>query len=263
MPVKLHHTVHGNGEPIIMLHGLFGFSRNLRSITDRLSERYKVITVDLRNHGQSGHADSMTYIEMADDIILLMEQLSIDYASLIGHSMGGKVAMTAALQNAALIKQLIVLDISPVRYVRAYGKLFAAMESLPLDTIKNRKDAEIYLNRQIDEAGLSQFLLQNLVRADQGFCWRLNLSAIKSNMEHITGFPAMNADTHFDGPVFLLGGEHSDCIEEKYHKIIYDYFPRAKIKMISNAGHMLHTEQPDIVINEIMAFLQQNISAKP
>ena len=262
MPVKLHHTVHGNGEPIIMLHGLFGSSRNLRSIADSLSERYKVITVDLRNHGQSGHTDSMTYMEMADDIILLMEQLSIDNVSLIGHSMGGKAAMTAALQKQGLIKQLIILDISPVRYAHSYGKLFSAMEGLPLNTLRNRKDAEDYMNLQIDETGLSQFLLQNLVRTEQGFRWRFCLPAIKANIEHITGFPALNTNIHFNGPALFLGGENSDCIETKYHKIIHDYFPRADIQVIANAGHMLHIEQPDMVVRAITAFLQQNLSAK-
>ncbi|MBI4005158.1 MAG: alpha/beta fold hydrolase [Gammaproteobacteria bacterium] len=263
MSVELHHTIHGEGEPIIILHGLFGSSRNWRSIAGKLAEEYQVITVDLRNHGQSGHVDTMTYSEMADDIHHLMTHLSLDKVSLIGHSMGGKVAMMTVLQKPASIKQLIVLDIAPVRYERSYGKLFAAMENLPLDAIRNRKDAEDYLNRQINDAGLSQFLVQNLVRLDQGFTWRLNLPAIKSSIEYIAAFPVLSEDSHFKGPALFLGGENSDCIQAKHHKIIHDYFPRADIKMIANTGHMLHTERPDTVIEAITAFLQQNISAKP
>lgn len=257
MTISLHHNILGDGEPIILLHGLFGSSRNLRSIAGRLSEKYKVVSADLRNHGESGHTDSMTYPEMADDVLQLMDQLSIEQVSLIGHSMGGKVAMITALQKPELIKQLIVLDMAPVRYERSYGKLFTAMEGLPLPAIKNRKDAEDYLNSQINDPELSQFLLQNLVRTQQGFRWRLNLPAIKSGMEHITGFPAMNADIRFNGPTLFLGGENSDCIQTKYHETIHGYFPKANIKMIANTGHMLHTEQPDIVVESMTAFLQR------
>ncbi len=240
MSVRLHHTIHGEGEPIIILHGLFGSSRNWRSIAGILAEKYKIITVDLRNHGQSKHTDTMTYFEMADDIQHLMIHLSLDKVSLIGHSMGGKVAMMTVLQKPAMIKQLIVLDIAPVRYERSYGKLFAAMENLPLDTIKSRKIAEQLMNQQINDPDLCRFLLQNLVRTIKGFQWRLNLPVIKSSIEHITGFPDISADACFNGPTLFLGGENSDCIQTKHYKIIHDYFPKAEIQMIANAGHMIH-----------------------
>src|SRR3970282_637492 len=123
MPAKLHYNIIGEGEPILILHGLFGSSRDWYSIAKILAKDYQVITPDLRNHGQSEHADSMTYTDMAEDVLYLIKELSLDNISLIGHSMGGKVAMVNALLHPSLIEKLIVLDIAPVSYVHRYGKL--------------------------------------------------------------------------------------------------------------------------------------------
>jgi len=255
MPVNLNYNIQGDGEPIIILHGLFGSSRNWRSIANKLSDSYKVITADLRNHGQSDHHESMSYFEMADDLHALIGNLCMDRVSLIGHSMGGKVAMIYALRNSEIIKQLIILDIAPITYEHKYGKLFFAMNSLLLDSIKHRKMAEQAMDQIINDTWMSQFLLQNLVRTDQGFNWRLNLTAIEANIESISGFPDFKSNCKYDRPALFLGGVNSDFITIHHHETIRNYFPDAQIKMIEQAGHMLHIEQPESVLKAISNFL--------
>ncbi len=239
----------------MILHGVFGSARNWQSFARSLAESHRVITVDLRNHGQSEHADSMTYFDMAEDIHALITDLCLDKVTLIGHSMGGKVAMIAALQKSVLIERLIVLDIAPVKYDRNYTGLFKAMSKLPLNTIKNRNEADQYMNEQINDAWLSQFLLQNLVQADQMFQWQFNLAAIQSNIDYVSDFPALS--TQYNGPTLFLGGTESDFINEEYHGAIRNYFPTAAIEMIAQAGHMLHIEQPEVLLDKIKSFLNQ------
>lgn len=214
-----------------------------------------VITADLRNHGQSSHTISMTYPEMAADILQLIGELSLESVFLIGHSMGGKVAMMTALDFPEAIEKLIVLDVAPVRYEHGYGKLFDLMENLPINKIKNRNEAYDFLNREINDPLLSQFLLQNLVRGIQGFQWRINLANIKSNIERITDFPSLKADNRYEKPVLFLSGERSEFIRKEHHKIIHTYFPMADIRIMADAGHMLHAEQPDRVAAVITEYL--------
>jgi len=255
MAVKLHYKILGKGQPIMILHGLFGSSRNWQSIAKVLAENYRVITLDLRNHGQSGHAESMTYTEMAEDVLGLIKELSLENLFLMGHSMGGKVAMVIALLHPLLIEKLVVLDIAPVSYEHRYGKLFQAMQDLPLDQVKNRIEAGTILNNQINDTFLSDFLLQNLNRADNGFQWRLNLPAILDNIEFISGFPDIGPDTQYSRPALFLGGKNSHFIQAEYHNVIRDYFPRASIELIENAGHMLHIEQPEVLVERIRQFI--------
>ncbi len=255
MPAKLHYSIQGEGQAVIILHGLFGSKKNWRSIVKQLSNYYKIISVDLRNHGQSEHTDSMTYFDMAEDIYTLIKTLRLNDVSIIGHSMGGKVAMVTSLQYENLIKELIVVDIAPVKYVHAYEKLFLAMGNLPLKNIKNRNEAEKLLDAQINDRWLTQFLLQNLIRDSQIFQWQLNLQAIKLNIAHISQFPEIDDGVQFNLPTLFLGGTESDFIREEYHETVYGYFPQAQIRMIDNAGHMLHIEQPSIVLESIKAIL--------
>lgn len=255
MTVRLHYNIHGEGAPLIILHGLFGSSRNWQTIAKKLVGNFQVITPDLRNHGMSFHALSMTYTEMAEDILELIRDLSLDNVSLIGHSMGGKVAMINALFHSHVIEKLAVLDIAPVSYEHRYGKLCQAMQNLPLDQINNRNEAGEILNDQINDLFLTQFLLQNLLRAEDGFEWRINLPAIQSNIESISSFPDMGNGKQYDKPALFLGGEKSHFVQPEYHGEIKKHFPNAEIELIENAGHMLHIEQPDIVIDKIRNFL--------
>lgn len=255
MTFRLHYNIHGEGIPVIILHGLFGSSRNWQTAAKTLSEDYQVITPDLRNHGQSFHAQSMTYTEMAEDILELIKTNSLDNVCLIGHSMGGKVAMINALLHSHVIDKLAVLDIAPVSYEHRYGKLFQAMHNLPLDQIKNRNEAGEILNDQINDLFLTQFLLQNLVRTEDGFEWRINLPAIQSNIESISSFPDIPTETRYNKPALFLGGENSHFVQPEYHGEIKKHFPNAEIELIENAGHMLHIEKPEVVVERIRQFI--------
>ncbi len=255
MPIKLNYQIYGEGKPVIILHGLFGSSRNWTSIAKKLSANFRIINVDLRNHGDSDHADTMTYSEMTEDIYQLLNECGLEQASLIGHSMGGKVAMAFALNHQIVIKNLIVLDIAPVSYRREYMHLIEALLRLPVDEIKNRKQADEYLIADIPETSLRQFLLQNLVHDGNGFRWRINLGVIKTSLEYITGFPEAESGTIHNGPVLFLRGENSDYISSENFPDIEKYFPMASIHAIKNAGHWLHAEQPQAVLDKITSFL--------
>lgn len=257
MPVDLHYKSFGQGQPVMILHGLFGSSRNWQTIAKKLADSYQVISVDLRNHGLSKKVDSMTYFEMAEDISHLIKLSGLNNVSIIGHSMGGKVAMITSLLYKDIIQNLVVVDIAPVKYSHTYEKLFLAMNSLPLGNIKNRKDAELYLDNKINDTWLTQFLLQNLIRTDQGYQWQINLSAIELNISHINQFPEIGEYNKFDGAALFIGGVNSEFIKSEFHETIYHYFPAAKIKMMENAGHMLHVEQPEETFNSLKSFLDQ------
>lgn len=256
MPAKLHYKISGSGEPVLILHGLFGSSTNWRSVARALSDDYQVITPDLRNHGLSEHIDTMTYQEMADDIMQLLDDLSLERITLAGHSMGGKVAMINALLYPDRINRLLVLDIAPADYEHRYGKIFHAMQNLPLDSINNRNEAELILNEQFDDLFLVRFLLQNLVRTENGFEWRINLPAIQDNIDLINSFPQLETGKSFDNPVRFLGGKTSDFITPTHLQTIHKYFPGADVDHVENAGHMLHVEQPEKVLDELRLFLR-------
>ena len=255
MPVSLHYNDFGKGKPVIILHGLFGSSRNWKGIATLLASEFRVITVDLRNHGQSGYADSMTYREMAEDVYHLICQLSVKSPTLIGHSMGGKVAMMAALEFQRHIKNLIVLDIAPVNYGHKYGKIFAAINSLQLDQVTCRNEAENIINRTINDLKLTRFVLQNLMRSDTGYQWRINVPKIEENIDLINKFPKNIDNLKWDNPALFLGGQNSSFIQLQFTGAILELFPAAEIELIENAGHMLHIEQPVMVADKIRRFI--------
>ncbi len=255
MPVKLHYNLFGEGPPVIILHGLFGSSRNWQSVAKALSDTHQIITVDLRNHGLSAHTASMSYQDMAGDIHALIRQLSLDDVSLVGHSMGGKAAMMLALSSPEMVSKLAVLDIAPVSYEHRYGKIFHVLQNLPLDMIKNRNEAAKILNNQLEDDFLTQFLLQNLIKDENSFIWRLNIPSLLNNIDLIGGFPEVGSDARYHQPALFLGGRNSHFIQPEHHPVIQSYFPNADIALIDNAGHMLHIEQPVIVIDKLRKFI--------
>lgn len=255
MTIPLHYNTTGAGDPVILLHGLFGSLRNWQAMAGRLGHTHRVITVDLRNHGQSHQAASMTYPEMAEDVLHLVKHLALENVTLIGHSMGGKTAMTCALLQPQTLARLVVLDIAPVAYQYRYGKLFYAMQNLPLATIRNRNEAEHALNEMVNDSKLSRFLLQNLARGVSGYRWRINLATIQNNIEHISEFPQPSPHAVYDRPALFLGGRESHFLQPVHHPAIKAHFPSARIELIDRAGHMLHIEEPDIVLGRIRQFI--------
>ena len=253
--ISLNYTEYGQGRPILILHGLFGSNRNWQGIARSLSENHRIITPDLRNHGKSGHADGMSYEEMADDIIFLINNLKLNNVILIGHSMGGKVAMTLALNYPDYISALIIVDIAPVHYNHNFKHLIEAMTSLDLSSLKNRNDAEAELNKVTKEKGVVQFVLQNLIREDNKYCWRINLQQIAFSLTSISQFPEKFETVESRLPTLFLGGSESNYIRSIHNQKIFDYFPSAEIIMLDGAGHWLHAEKPEEFLNHVKTFI--------
>jgi pimeloyl-ACP methyl ester carboxylesterase len=253
MPVELSYSEYGSGHPVIILHGLFGSRRNWQGFARRLGELHRVLTPDLRNHGASPHAPSMQYAELAADLCRLLDRLGLRQAAWIGHSLGGKVAMAAALLYPEWVARIAVLDIAPARYPRQFDAIFDALEQLPLASIRNRDDADRHLARQIADRGLRQFLLQNLAREGNSWRWRLNLPALRVERDVLRGFPDFDAAYH--GPALFLHGARSDYVRNEHHAGIRRYFPAARIETVPDAGHWLHIDQPAAVLDRITAFL--------
>src|SRR5712671_1531184 len=207
MSVQLAAAEYGEGPPLAILHGLFGSGRNWASIAQRLAAHHHVIALDLRNHGASPWAETMDYREMAEDVRATLRARGYDRYSLLGHSMGGKVAMTAALEHGAAVERLIVADIAPVAYAAHHLGHVKAMRGLDLATIKRRSDADAALAPTISDVAERAFLLQNLVLQDGQASWRLNLEAIERDMPRLVDFPAIEAGRTYDGPsLFVAGG---------------------------------------------------------
>lgn len=245
---------------IVILHGLFGSKRNWQSIARRLGEKCRVYTLDLRNHGESEHADEMTYQDMADDVSEFISDHNLGQVSIVGHSMGGKVAMLIGLQNPELINRLVIIDIAPVRYEHGFANLIKSLGSVPLEKISSRQDADEYLKTRIQPQSLRQFLLQNLYTQDHDnhrqFAWRINLKAIQSALDELMDFPDTQQGLQYKNPVLFLKGEKSDYITHQYERRIFKLFPNALFITVEGAGHWLHAENPDFVVSEIGQFIK-------
>ena len=256
MPL-LHYNEFGQGRPVLILHGLFGSSRNWQGIARSLSDTCRVITVDCRNHGQSFHAPSMRYEEMADDVLALVKQLDLHDGILMGHSMGGKVAMTLTLSQPNYFSALVSVDIAPVNYRFTFSNLLKAMQTLPLAELSNRQQAEQHMRQTIDDPTLVGFILQNLVKDDSGFAWRINLPAIADNMSSISGFPEALRDRQNDLPALFVGGSLSDYLHERHAADIHHNFPNSEVRLIEGAGHWPHAEQTTEFLECLNSFIHR------
>lgn len=250
-------TFGGGDSSIIIIHGLFGSLRNWQQIALALSAKhYRTITVDLINHGMSSHSENMSYQDMAEDIIFLIEKLQLGRPPIIiGHSMGGKVAMIASMLQPKLLKGLIVVDIAPVKYKNEFSPLLKTINALNILEIKNRGQAEEIILKQIKEPNLVKFILQNLVKTEHGYKWRINLETITKNINEIVMFPDEFYSKQCTLPILFIAGMNSNYIQLEHHNIIYNMFPFAEIKGINDAGHWLHAERPDIFLKLIFSFI--------
>jgi pimeloyl-ACP methyl ester carboxylesterase len=253
---ELHFSTLGSGKPLVVLHGLFGSGKNWQSQARQFANHFKVFTIDLRNHGQSFHADEMNYSIMAEDVAQLLYRLELSDCDILGHSMGGKVAMTLALQNPDLVARLIVADIAPVTYFHHYDDLIDPLLALPLETIDSRAQADQLLRQNIPEDQLRAFLLQNLVRESTGWRWRVNWSVIQRDMEWLTGFGDLPQDWRIDLPVLFIRGANSDYVSETEIAVIEQHFSNYRLETIEDAGHWLHAEQPESFNRLVLEFLQ-------
>ncbi len=249
----LFYTDQGTGPVVVVLHGLFGSSTNWRACVRQLAEDHRVIAVDLRNHGRSPHVNNMSYPGMVADLISLLDKLELDAAAVIGHSMGGKAAMLWSLTYPQRVSRLVVVDIAPVPYRHDHLGFIQAMLNLNLDTLKSRADADRRLAGDVPDVGTRLFLLQNLVSERDRFRWRLNLKALRRHMDDIMGFPDPG-DRSYPGPALFIAGEQSDYIAPGHHSLIANWFPEARHVSIPGAGHWVHADAPQLLVDAIRDF---------
>lgn len=253
--VKLFGRSSGNGPAILLLHGLFGDGANLGQLAKSLTEQFTVHSLDLRNHGRSPHTRHMNYSLMASDVVAYMDEHQITSAALIGHSMGGKVAMSVALSFPSRVTALIVADIAPVAYPPHHVKIFEGLRQLDTKALPNRKAADESMSAYIADASTRQFILKSLIKSETGFKWRINVDAIIENYTAILDVPAGQGP--FDGATLFVNGGDSDYVQAKHRSQIVKLFPQAQSKTIMGASHWLHAEKPDTFNGICMRFLEE------
>jgi len=264
MTLSLAHLEHPAAEaetapPLLIAHGLFGSARNFNSLGRRLATNRRVVMVDMRNHGQSPWDPVHSYPALAEDLADAVERLCGGKAAVLGHSMGGKAAMTLALTYPELLEAVIVADIAPVPHMtHSHWPYIRAMRDLDLGSITRRSDADPMLADAIPDNTLRGFLLQNLFVEDGRARWRINLAALEANMESLVDFPDDLPEQAFDGPAFFLYGERSPYVPPETHPRIRAYFPWAEIDGLAEAGHWLHAERPDAFVASVGGWLDAN-----
>ncbi|MCA3362002.1 MAG: alpha/beta fold hydrolase [Roseomonas sp.] len=252
--MRLHAIEAGQGPPLVLLHGLFGSARNWGAVQKALAGEYRVVALDLRNHGASPQSAGMGYAAQAADIAETMAALGVGGAAVLGHSMGGKAAMMLALTRPDMVERLIVADIAPRPYPPALRAVVAALQALPLHASLTRQEADQALRAAVPEAPIRSFLLQNLRFEAAPPSWRIGLDQIAAAMPEIEAFtPPLGA--RFDGPALAMAGALSPYIRAEDHAAFRALFPRIGFASIPRAGHWLHAENPEGFLAALRAFL--------
>ncbi|EMR03757.1 alpha/beta fold hydrolase [Cesiribacter andamanensis] len=256
--MTLYYRETGQGQPLIILHGLFGAGDNWLSVARLLEEEYRVILPDARNHGQSPHDAEFTYSAMASDLVELLDELGLPDAIFVGHSMGGKAVMNLAVSHPGRVRQLVVVDIAPRFYPVHHQTILQAFSAIDLQQLKSRKEADEAMAVYIRDVGTRQFLLKNLTRSEggQGFEWKINLPVIREKIENV-GEP-LPEGAIFDKPTLFIGGANSDYIRTEDEGLIRQHFPQAKVVSIAGAGHWVHAEKPQEVVAAMKGFFSEN-----
>jgi len=258
-PLDLNLVETGGGAPIGILHGLFGSAQNWLGIAKALAPRYRVLAMDARNHGASPWAERCDYHAMAQDVAHTLSRRGVDRCTMIGHSMGGKTAMTLALTMPHLVERLVIVDIAPVRYEPRVIEYITAMQQIDPGAATRRSDVEAALVPLVGDAGLRQFLLQNLVRGDEGrYRWRLNLAALRAGIGDLTGFPDFPAGRSYAGSALFMAGAQSDYVRPEHRPRIAALFPRSEIVSVPAAGHRIHVENPAGFLAALEVFLARD-----
>jgi len=238
------------GTPLVIVHGLFGSGRNWGVIARRLAEEHFVLTPDMRNHGDSPQSDSHGYPDLAADLAELIDAHG-GRAHVVGHSMGGKAAMTLALMHPEKVASLLVADIAPVAYGHSQQQFIDAMRKVDLAQVERRSDAVAQLAEHVEDKALQSFFTQSLdVKAKK---WKYNLDALEAEMAKILGFPEI--DGEYTGPTLFLSGGQSDYVLPEHRDTIRRLFPKARFAKMPQAGHWLHADDPRGFEASVRAFL--------
>jgi len=250
--MKLYYRELGEGDPLVILHGLFGFSDNWQTHAKKLAEYYRVILVDLRNHGRSGWSDDFSYEIMADDVLELFDDLSLEDVVLVGHSMGGKVAMHLAAKREEVLQKLIIVDMGVKAYPMHHEHIIAGINAVQLDSISARSEAEAQLKQHIDSEGVRQFLLKNMYWKEKGkLAWRMNIEVLERDMPEI--LKSFEADEIFT-PTLFIRGELSNYVLDEDIPSIEAQFPDLEVITIKGAGHWVHAEAPNEFQEALLGF---------
>ena len=251
-------TETGKGEPIVILHGLFGSSRNWGRIARGLGARFHVFALDLPDHGGSPWIETSGYEIMADALATFLRAHDLaGRATVLGHSMGGKVAMTLALGQQQALARLVVVDIAPVAYGHGQtnADIIDALQALPIATLASRHDADAVLAARIPDPMLRAFLLANLERQGERFVWQLSLEGLRRSLPALHGFPSFAPDVRYQGPTLFIAGERSDYIRDEGRAAIRARFPMARLETVPGVGHWVHVEAPDAIVALITRFM--------
>ena len=254
--MKLFYRKSGHGQPLIILHGLFGQSDNWNTLVKQFSENgFEVYAVDARNHGLSPHSDEWNYKVMSDDILELIKDNNLEDVIFMGHSMGGKVAMQFAIDHPQHLDKLIVVDIAPKYYPLHHQSVLAALQAVDFSVVTARREVEDVLSQYISDLGTKQFLLKNIYWKENGeLAWRFNLNVMVQKIENIG--EATVSDKICDVTTLFIRGEKSNYILEEDIDLIQEIFPRSILETITDAGHWVHAEQPKAFFECVMKFIK-------
>lgn len=254
----LHTTLLGTEGPLVVfLHGLFGQGRNWTQIGKALTDRNRVLLVDLPHHGRSAWPDSFDYVAVADQVAAILDEPVV----LVGHSLGGKVAMLVALRHPGKVERLAVVDMSPVVYpgARDFRGYIDAMQAMDLAALKTREDAEDALAPAVPDPSVRAFLLQNLRRDGSGWRWQANLDVLGRDLDQVSDWPADQLDgLVYDGPVLWIAGERSGYVTDEFAPAMDRWFPRNRRVTVKGAGHWVHSEKPEVFVEVLRRFLGQS-----
>jgi len=255
--MKLFYREYGTGKPLFILHGLLGMSDHWIPLAKQFSEHFRVIVPDLRNHGQSPHSPDFSYEKMQSDIEEMMSDFCIESAIILGHSMGGKLAMQLALHHPEKVDRLIVADISPVEYpMEENNEMLQAMNKMNLSAVSNREELRQMVQMATKDIMLQALILKNIsAQGSSDFSWKPDMESITKNLQEIYRFhrhglhPGCYQDRggekhSFNKETLFIRGGNSTYITQNQHAIISELFPRSEIVTIENAGHWLHAEKP-------------------
>ena len=248
----LNHKIYGQGDPIVILHGLFGMLDNWQTVAKKLAENYMVILVDQRDHGKSKHTEEFNYQVLAEDLNEFLEENWIHSSHIIGHSMGGKTAMQFAVNHPDMIKKLIIVDIGPKAYLPGHDIIFKALLEVPIDEVQSRQEVDDIISKYIEDAGVRLFLMKNLKRKKEGgFIWKMNLELL--NKEYSNIIAAVESTEPIDVDTLFIYGSKSHYIKAEDIESIKSIFPESKFEKL-DAGHWIHAEKPDEFVDLIKGF---------
>ena len=252
--MTLNYKSYGEGDPVIILHGFLGMLDNWHSFARMLAEEgFEVFTIDLRNHGKSPHSDVFSYDIMASDVIAWMDAMGIESSVMIGHSMGGKAVMRIAFDHPERVERAVLVDIAPRPYMPGHQAILNALVSVDPATAESRTDIEEQLMYRLNNLPVVRFLMKNLARnGSEGYTWKMNLPVLVENYFEIV--KGIESDDPFEGPALFVRGANSDYVLDDDILDIQELFPQARLVTVPGAGHWVHADNPDYLLDKVVDF---------